>query len=401
MLLQPYPTSVPVASGGYAGFSVNPNTSKGSSVGNNPSNTTWSSTNAGTTYTPTYLAPKVQVQSQPTPQPGPAPSQGVWDDNLINSNQNNANAQIESDYNNAMSMLSGAESSLQGQAASASGQIDTGAAAAKNEITNNQTVAEQGANASLSTAEKQGTTAMQQARDIFRQTQQQNNAQLSALGISSSSVAEALAERLGVDVAKRIAGVTGSLQEVRQNTVNELGRIKTYYQGKITDLTNQVNDQKATIQNSLIQGLNQINSARSQAASDKSAARANLLSQVQTQLGNLAAQQQQFEQSLQQWAQQKSAALTPIVQDPNYLNNLISTSNNLNQQFSSTGLNFTPQVNVNAQGTMTGQISGQKPQINPVTGQPYTTADQPTGQIQSMQIGQPDYNRYPNNGYTN
>jgi len=298
----------------------------------------------------------------------PIPTNGSPADySQITNQQASGNDQIEADYNNSMAMLGGAESSLRGQADTASASIDQQAGAAKTEIGNTQTTAESGANASLSTAEKQGTTAMQQARDLYRQTQQQNGAQLSALGISSSSVAEALAERLGVETARRIAGVTGSVQEARQNAVNELGRIKTYYQGKISDLANQVEVQKSNIQNSLVQGLNQINAARNQAASDKAAARSSLLQQTQTAIYNLSTQQQQFQQSLDQWAAQKTAALTPIVQDPNYLNNLVSTANTLNATYSPTGFNYTPSVNVNAQGIMTGQINPTKKTVDPLT----------------------------------
>lgn len=273
--------------------------------------------------------------------------------------QDNGNAQIDSDYNQSMAMLDQASSGLQSQAGSAQAQITNDAAGVATSLGKEQATGEQGVQASLSTAEKQGTSAMQQAREVFRQTQQQNNAQLSALGISSSSVSEALAERLGVDVAKRIAGVTGSLDEVRQNATNELGRIKTYYAEKKTQLDENVRIQKDQIQQSLMQGLNQINSAKSQAASDKAAARANLLSQVQNQIYSLTQQQQQFDQQLQQWAAQKSAALTPIVQDPNYVNNLISTAQTFNQQFSPSGFQFTPEVSYDKNGVMTGSIKTQ------------------------------------------
>lgn len=283
-------------------------------------------------------------------------SQGISN---IQSAQGAGDSQIESDYNQAMSMLSGAESGLRGQADIAGQTIDQQAGAAKTEIGNTQSTAEQGVSSTLQTAEKQGTSAMQQARDLFRQTQQSNNAQLSALGISSSSVSEALAERLGVETARRIAGVTGSLQEARVNATQELGRVKTYYQSKIEDIAKQTEIQKAQIQQSLIQGLNQINAAKGEAASAKSQARASLLSQVQSQIYSLTQQQQQFQQSLDQWAAQKQAALTPIAQDPNYLAKLVSTANTFNQQFTPQGFQFVPEVSMNAQGTMTGKISTQ------------------------------------------
>lgn len=286
---------------------------------------------------------------------------------MINDQQNNGNSQIDEDYNQAMSMFDQAQSGLQSQAGTANAQISNDAAGVATSLGAEQSTKEQSTNTSLQTAETQGTSAMQQARDVFRQTQQQNNAQLSALGISSSSVAEALAERLGVDVARRIAGVTGSLQEVRQNTVAELGRIKNYYSEKKTQLDQNVQIQKQQIQQSLMQGLNQINSGRNQASAAKSEARANLLSQVQQQVYALTAQQQQFDQSLKQWAAQKSAALTPIAQDPNYLNTLMNTANTFNQKFAATGFSFTPEVSYDSKGQMTGKVvSGKKQEEDPL-----------------------------------
>lgn len=278
----------------------------------------------------------------------------------IQQGQDAGNSQIDADYEYAMNELGSQESGLRGQAGSAEAQITNDAAAAKTDLARNQGVQEQGVNTSLQTAEKQGTSAMQQARDLFRQTQQSNIAQLSAMGISSSSVSEALAERLGVETARRIAGVTGSIQEVRQNAVNELGRIKTYFSDKTTQLEENVRIQKDQIQQALMQGLNQINSARQMASSAKASARANLLSQVQSQIGALTQQHQQFQQSLDQWAQQKSASLTPIAQDQNYVQNLIAQTQNLNQQFAPTGFVATPSFSVDKQGSYTGQINFNK-----------------------------------------
>ena len=289
-------------------------------------------------------------QPQGNPQSDPGYDQ-------LQQQQDAINQQLESDYNQAMSSLDFQQQGLQGQAGTANALITNDAAAVQTSLGAQQATGEQGVAANLSTAETSGKNAMQQARDVFRQTQQQNNAQLSALGISSSSVAEALAERLGVDVAKRIAGVTGSLDEVRQNATQELGRIKNYYAEKKTQLDENVRIGKETIQQSLMQGLQQINAARNQAASDKAAKRANLLSQVSSSIAALTQQQQQFDQQLQQWAAQKSASLTPIAQDPNYLNTLMETANTFNKQYGSQGLVFAPQVEYDKYGTARGSIT--------------------------------------------
>lgn len=343
---------------------------------------------------PTYVAPKT-VNITPTntnnsqaysnysaPSSPVAQSQQPYQQ--IQQAQDNGNSQIESDYNQSMSMLDSAQSGLQGQAQNANSVIDTGAGAATNEINNTQSIAQTGVADTLATGESQAKTAAMQARDVFRQTQQSNNAQLSALGISSSSVTEALAEKLGVDTARRIAGVSDSLGSIRLNATKEMGRIKDYYQGQISTLTQHVADQKQAIQSSLIQGLNQINQSRSQAASDKASARANLLSQVQSQIYQLTTQQQQFQQSLDQWAQQKSAALQPVAQDPSYVTNLVTQAANLTKQYQTTpglqGFTATPSFNQNAQGTYTGQITTNKPVAN---------------------SSEPDWSKFPNNGFTN
>lgn len=283
--------------------------------------------------------------SIPTSNPGPQYQQ-------LQDQQDAINEQLEADYNQAMNELSNQESGLRGQAGIAEGQISNEAATVRTKLGQEQGIKEQGVQASLSTAETQGKGAMQQARDVFRQTQQSNIAQLSALGISSSSVSEALAERLGVETARRIAGITGSLQEVRQNATNELGRIKGYFSERSTQLQEQVQLQKSQIQQGLIQGINSINSARQQAASDKAAQRSNLLSQVSQAIASLTQQHQQFQQALQQWAQQKSAALTPIVQDPNYYNTLMNKTADINKQFATTQFSYAP--NFNSQGRVTG-----------------------------------------------
>lgn len=277
--------------------------------------------------------------------------------NTLNGQQSQGLDFIEQDYNNALGALAGQEQGLRGQADIASGEITQGVASTGNELRNAQSGKEADIQNQVNVSETGGKNAMQQARDIYRQSQQQNIAQLSALGISSSSVSEALAERLGVETARRIAGITGSIQEVRDNAAKELTRTREYYQGKLTELDQWATNEKAKIQNSLMQGLNQINSARNQAATDKSRSRAELINNVQSAIQNLTAQQQQFQQSLQAWAQQKSASLTPLVTDPNFLQSLENTSNVLNQKFAPPGLAYAPEFSQNGQGQLSGQVS--------------------------------------------
>jgi hypothetical protein len=293
--------------------------------------------------------------------------------NLIQSGVDNGNNQIDSEYNNAMSQLASQEQGINAQAGTAISGIRNDYAGTESQIKNAQTQQVGDVGTQVSTAESQGRNAMQQARDLFRQTQQSNIAQLSSLGISSSSVSEALAEKLGVETARRIAGVTGSVDEVRQNATKEIGRINTYANEKLTQAKASLDNNIAIIQNSLQQGLNQINNARNAAASDKANNRANLWQKAQEAIYSAQQQATQFEQSLQMWKEQKAAALTPIVQDPNYMQNILNAAKTMNEQFSPSGFVATPSFNVNSQGTYSGQINLQKdPKKDPLAN-PWTT----------------------------
>jgi hypothetical protein len=128
----------------------------------------------------------------------------------------------------------------------------------------------------------------------------------------------------------------------------------------LTNLENEKAVKLSEIQNSLMQGISQINSARNQAATAKAQQRLELFSNAQNTIANLTQQYQQFQQSLQQWAAEKQASLTPIAQDPNYVQKLISTANVFNEQFSPTGFNFAPSLSVDATGQMTGKVSSYK-----------------------------------------
>lgn len=261
--------------------------------------------------------PKIYNTSVNTPIPSSIPdtSQNSAVDSL-RQQEDALNQQLEADYNNAMSMLSGQEEGLRSQAQAAEGQITQEAGAVKTELSNRQTEGVNQQQANLQTAERQAGTATREARDLYRQIQQRNIAQLSALGISSSSVAEALAERLGVETARRIAQVGSSLTDIRTNAQNEISRINNYYRSKLDDLDNKVMTQKQQIQLSLQEGVKQIGNARNQAASEKAARRAGLLSQVNQALSSLAQQETQFKQQLTQWAQTKTNTLQKLVTDP-------------------------------------------------------------------------------------
>jgi hypothetical protein len=311
---------------------------------------------------------------------GQAPTQPLAGQDIQKKDINNQVDQfgqiLDRDFNTAMDIANQQESGLKSQAGYATGQVEAGYAPARTQIQNEQTTNEAGLTSQANTAQTQSANAMQQARDLFRQTQQQNIAQLSGLGISSSSVAEALAETLGVETARRIAGITGSRDEIINNVAKERTRVQTYYQSKLSDLETQVGQAKADIQNSLMQGINQINQSRTQAASDKANRRQELLTNAQSKLSELVANAQQFQQSLDTWAAQKNEALKPITDNPAFLDNLTNNTNVLNTQAQYSGFNFTPTIDYNAQGQITGaKVSGTKTKTDELTN-PFTTATQ-------------------------
>lgn len=229
--------------------------------------------------------------------------------NNINQQVQDLGAIIDNDYNVAMSGLQAQEESLKGQAGVAEQKIQSEGTAAQNEVTNQQGIREQDLAEQTQYAQTQEKKGVQGARDLFREIQQQNIAQLSGLGISSSSVSEALAERLGVETARRIAGVTGSTQEVITNIQKEAGRVKEFFGSKMIEIKNSVQDNIAQIQQSLMAGISQINQAKQMAAADKANRRAELLSNAQNAIAQLQFQAQQFQQSLAQWQSQKQASL--------------------------------------------------------------------------------------------
>jgi len=288
---------------------------------------------------------------------GGGSSGGGGGQDIINQNAGDQSSVIDQDYESTMSMLGAQEQQMMGQSAEAAGTLSAEETQVRNQLANQQTVDTQGQEAQLATGEKESATAMQQARDLFRQTQQNNIAQLSGAGLSSSSVAEALAERLGVETARRIAGVSGSIQEIRQNATKEMTRIKSYYEGKATEVTQWVGNEKMKIQNALNNSLNQINSAKQQAATAKAQARASLLSDVRTQLYTLQQQENQFQQSLKAWATQKASSLETLITDPNLVASYTANINKLNET-PGISQSYIGNYGVNDQG-QTGYYAGQ------------------------------------------
>lgn len=287
----------------------------------------------------------------------PVPAGNQTLNNDINQQVEDFGAIIDRDYEVAMSGLNAQESELQGAAGNAKTQIEAGAQPVRNAIGDAQTQNLQGLATQEQQVQTQSRSALQQARDLFRETQQTNIAQLSGLGLSSSSVNEALAEKLGVETARRIAGVTGSTNEVLQNIGAERTRVQTFYKNKLAEVESNLQTQLAGVQQSLVAGLNQINQARQMAAADKANRRQELLSRAQSAVAQLTAQAQNFQQSLQTWEQQKQSSLQEAQRftfNPADVSRLGSAINNIQ---GIAGQGFTPSFSINPKGEITTKIS--------------------------------------------
>lgn len=216
---------------------------------------------------------------------------------------------VDSDYQNYISTLDTQQGNIQRSAENATGAIDVNAQGARTALTNEAAKAAASYDQQSQQANKQATSATQQARDLYRQLQQQNIAQLSGTGLSSSSVAEALAENLGRDTARRIAGVTGSRDEVLQNISKERTNTENYVNERLSNLESQVTQQKADIQTQLLNEISKINNARNVAANDRASRRQELILNAQNAVNTLTSQAQQFAQDLEQWKAQNNAKL--------------------------------------------------------------------------------------------
>lgn len=313
---------------------------------------------------PAGFYPQPRTNNIPTSVTGGGSAQPAGQDILqadVGRQVDDLGAIIDRDYDTAISALGGQESSLRSQAGAAEQTIRSQAAPTRTAIGEEQATRLAGLAGQETQATQQKESGLRQARDLFRQIQQQNVAQTSGLGISSSSVSEALAERLGVETARRIAGVTGSTDEVLRNISAEKTRVGSFFKQRLADVESSLQAQIGQIQSQLLAGVNQINAARNQAASDKANRRAELLSNAQSQMAQLQANAQSFAQSLQQWQAQKAAQLSQAQQfivSPTDFGPLQSALGNI-QGLTGVGgqlEGFQPQVSISPSGKFTTTI---------------------------------------------
>lgn len=216
---------------------------------------------------------------------------------------------IEEDYNNTINSISGQEQALNAQLPTATSQLKT--SQASNEASLQQ---EQGSRLSqigTRESEQQRATqgALEQLRNLYQTVQRQQQATLSAGGISSSSANEAMATLLGRDMAQRVAGEYGTQETVLRNLSDERKRVGDYFTSQVSNLQQETTNKIQEVQNQFNQQLSQLTALRGQASVQKQQARANLYSQFQSQVQAIQQANQQAALSLQTWQSQMNSRL--------------------------------------------------------------------------------------------
>lgn len=239
---------------------------------------------------------------------------GGGGEGVINANASDLQAQADYEFEQAMNILGQQEAATRAEYGAEESRQTLEGEKATTRATEAKRAQISGLEAEQQVGEKTATSGLKQARDLFRQLQQQNIAQLSGLGISSSSVAEALAERLGVETAQRIAGVTGSLDEIRQNVAKEKTRVEEVFRGKLTEIqegTKVAIDQvRAGLQNALAS----IAAERGRAATAKAQARTDIAIQARNAIQQIQLEAQQRAQAVSDAAARRSQALAEAEQ---------------------------------------------------------------------------------------
>lgn len=246
----------------------------------------------------------------PTPSPASAiATAGQFTSNVPSGPSPEELASIDAEFNAALGAADQSEGYLRQEAGLRTSQAEEGYAPAKTQIQQEGARRTEDLTSQATNQQARSQSAVEQARQLYRELGQGNNAYLAAGGISSSSVAEALSERLGRETASRIAGITGETNEVLGNIDKEKGRVVEFTQTKLTDLERELANAKSNIQLALQQGLGQISSARSLATTQKASARAEVARQAKAQAEAAQQQATQFAQQLYMWQTQRQAAL--------------------------------------------------------------------------------------------
>ena len=257
---------------------------------------------------PIYNGPQQSTNSyRPPTSQGVSTSQGQI--NNVNADERDQQSLIDMEFESALGELGSQESGLRSGADIAKTQLGQGEEKTKSQITTENQRNLQGLSEEETSAQNQTNVGMREARDLFRQTEQRNIANLSGLGISSSSVTEAMAEKLGVETMRRLGGLTGSLQEFKMNVAKERVRVNQIFEDKVTQLREYTQSKIDEITLGLQNGLSTIAGLKGKAAVAKAQERASIASQARQQILSIQMEAQNRERALSDAAARRAQAL--------------------------------------------------------------------------------------------
>jgi hypothetical protein len=220
--------------------------------------------------------------------------------------------QLEQDYNNTLAQYDSEAGTIGGNYNTAAGGLKGGYDQAVSDVSGAQTQALNDISGTRDYTNQTADSALNQARKLANELQQRNNSQLSAMGISSSSVAEGLGEGLSRDTYANINNIVQNrdttLTKLKQQEdatnkyyTDNLNNLKQNYQTQLNDLT--------TKRDAL---LNQLSSNKSLLANQKFQYSQSLSQQYNQALQQLNQQAQSFAANLQYFTDQKVSALNQV-----------------------------------------------------------------------------------------
>lgn len=278
---------------------------------------------------------------------------------------------IDEDYNTTLGALQSQEEALKGQLPLAiqetQRQQSSKTAALKTEQSSRL------GQISTREGEQQRATqgALEQLRNLYQTVQRQQQGQLSAGGISSSSASEALATLLGRDMAQRVAGEYGTQEQVLGRLADERKNVNDYFTTTVSNMEQETADRIQQTNILFQQQLGQLNQLRGQASVEKQRGRANLYQQFQSQIYAIQQANQNAQMALYQWQAQMDAKLQAAYQTTLNLAPAQTAQINQTSQLTpyATPSPLTQGYPTAPQGVIQG-VTGGITQYDPFTGQP-------------------------------
>lgn len=117
------------------------------------------------------------------------------------------------------------------------------------------------------------TNAVNDARRAFNELTGRNNARLSASGLNSSSVADAMQEKLSRNTFAALDQISQNRESALQNIESTKAKANEFYQRQKADLATALSQAQTDLQNQFTAALNRINEARNISAQQKQQAR--------------------------------------------------------------------------------------------------------------------------------